>query len=401
MNSLSDDNKKDDGFGKKNTSFQKIKIDRAITKDLIDDILILASENRTSDITIQPGIAVKAKIGGIFHDLTVNKLTVEQVNNILKIIYTESGVSSIARGFDIDFSYQIRRGNEDEMKKWRFRGNATNGRGYGKTNAIQITLRALPSKPKHIRELGIQEEIIENFRPEKGLVIISGPTGSGKSTLLAGGIRNIIEDEARYEKILEFSKPIEYQYDEVVSPNCIVHQTELGTDLVPNQSEYTEGELWAYAVRNTLRRAPDIGIIGEARDKATIKGCITFANTGHLCYTTMHTVGVATTINRALSEFSYEERTSIAADLVNVLRLVVTQTLEDSTNGGKVAVREYMVFEEHHRKELLSKPYEEWSGIISDWLDSDDVKGMSRKKHAKELFDQGLIDEYIYKKITF
>src|SRR3546814_4810216 len=139
------------------------------------------------------------------------------------------------------------------------------------------------------------------------MILVTGPTGSGKSTLLSAAIRSLVEDENANEKVLEYSAPVEYVYDRVSMPSSVVFQTEVGRHLRPKDA-HDEGSLFAYAVRNALRRKPTIILIGEARDRATIQASVEAALTGHLLFTTMHTIGVGETLRRAVTPFP--DRTS-------------------------------------------------------------------------------------------
>ena len=201
----------------------------------------------------------------------------------------------------------------------------------------QITITKLPEIPPTINDLGIEQEIIDNFRPKDGMVLVTGPTGSGKSTLLSAGIRMIVEEPDANEKILEYSKPIEYVYDKVDMPSSVVFQTEVGRHLRPRSSDgHDEESEFAHCVRNALRRKPTVILIGEARDKATISSAVEAALTGHVLYSTMHTIGVAETLRRCYA-LPRDERQSIAIDIMETMRLVVTQTLLPKVEAVKLA----------------------------------------------------------------
>ncbi len=381
---------------------QPIRIEGALTREVLENILIKAHEYKSSDITIQAGIPIKIEVGPKKFNLTFNALNKTQVEGIAELVYGPTAIAETNRGYAIDCSYSITRNrNTENMKKWRFRVNITRGSGYEVEDALQLTLRALPSEPIHYSKLDIPKDIIENYRAKDGLVIITGPTGSGKSTLMSSLNRMLLEDPNRYEKIVEFSKPIEYVYDEIDHTVSWIHQIEMGKHLIPRGDSYTEPELWNSAVYNSLRRKADIIIVGESRDKATIAGTIEGSNTGSLYVTTMHTVGVAETINRMLMAFQFEERSSIAATLVPVLRMIVTQTLEKDVNGNRIALREYMVFEEWHRRELLKYDFEQWQPMIKGWLDDGRTKGMSRSRNARMLFEQGRISEDVFNSVNY
>src|SRR5262249_186992 len=155
------------------------------------------------------------------------------------------------------------------------------------------------------------------WAPRQGIVIITGPTGSGKTTLLAAGNRMLLERPQGCGKMLTYEAPIEYTYDGIKSPRSLVAQTEIPRHL----------PTFAHGIRNSLRRKPEIIVVGESRDRETINAAIEAAQTGHAVYTTTHTTGVAATIQRMLSTYEMNEREERAIALMETLRLIVTQAL--------------------------------------------------------------------------
>jgi defect-in-organelle-trafficking protein DotB len=293
-------------------------------------------------------------------------------------------------------------GVPDSWKRLRFRVNCTTIRLPG-ADGIQMTIRALPSKPIKLSELGIEQDILDNIRPSQGMCLITGPTGSGKSTLLASIVAHICEQKEYHEKVLEYSAPIEYVYDEIKMPNSIVAQTEVGRHLRP-KDEGDEGSgqasLFAYSVRNALRRKPTMIIIGESRDKATITASTEAALTGHLLYSTVHTMGVPETLRRMVIPFPAEERRGMAVDIMESLRMVVTQLLVPRKGGGKVAVREYMIFDPDTRAAFLKKDTEEWPKLARSMMDARTATSQKLTRGARALIEKGLITDETYDYIT-
>ena len=225
-----------------------------------------------------------------------------------------------------------------------------------------------------------------------------GPTGSGKSTLLSGMVRWRCEQPDANEKVLEFSSPIEYVYDGLDFPSSFVSQTGVGTHLI-NHEERSEGSAWSYCIRNSLRRKPSTIILGEARDRHTIEGCIQAALSGHLTISTLHTIGVPETFRRLVMPFPAAERATISVDLMQVLNLVVTQLLLRRVGGGKVAIREYMLFDAGVRRALEDVPPDNWPKMLRQMLSSGQtpqgrpVIGQAMDKAARALHAEGLISE--------
>jgi defect-in-organelle-trafficking protein DotB len=258
-------------------------LDGRITEAMLDDLLEYAYEVNASDINFKSDEVVRISLYGILRPFTNRILNAPEVANVLGWMFGAMGSSSMNSGRDVDGSFEIRPRGDREYPL-RFRYNATNGR-----NAIQITMRTLPSSPPDLMTMNVPQQIIDNLRPKSGLIYIAGPTGSGKSTLMAACIRYLINLPDRPEdnfvnsgKFIFYERPIEFIYDDLKhAPRHLIHQAEVGRDLRTPGDHTTESEEWAYAVRNALRRTPDVAIIGEARDAATIQGCINLGLSGH------------------------------------------------------------------------------------------------------------------------
>ena len=362
-----------------------------------DNMLLWATKKRASDVTVQSGEHVWAALGGKWARITRRRISHPEVAGIVQHIYGPNGPGELLSGNDLDPSHEVK--GEGSYWRLRYRVNITSGRIPGAVG-FQLTIRTLPSQPIPISKLGVEQDILDNLRPELGLNLITGPTGSGKSTLLSSIIRYICEKPTSYEKVLEYSKPIEYVYDGLDFPHSFVFQTEVGRHLRPRKED-DEGSLWEYGVRNSLRRKPEIIIIGECRDRPTMAGCIEAAMTGHLAMSTVHTVGVPETIRRILRFFDAEEQRSIAVDLLEVLNLIVTQRLVDRADGkGKIAVREYIVMDAKVKSSLLGIEPNEWPARLRDMLRRKLVIGKSMSDSAKELRDSGRITPETYEWIA-
>lgn len=365
--------------------------------DEFDRMLIWASDHKASDVTLQPDIPGMAEIGGQIVPITQKPLTSAEIEGIVRYVYGENGPAEVMGGGDLDPSHEIRiRG----VGMKRFRVNVTGGRMIG-GKGMQMTIRALPSTPVPIEKLGIEKAILANFRPEQGLIFVTGPTGSGKSTLLSSGIRMLVERPDGNEKVLEYSAPIEYVYDGVDMPSSIVHQTHAGRDLRPRGIEGgDEQSIFAYCIRNALRRKPTIIVVGEARDKATIEAAVMAGLTGHLVMTTMHTIGVGETLRRAVMPFPDDSRRSMAVDIMESLRMIVTQLLLPRVGGGKVGCREFMVFGREIREEFLKENVDNWPRLARRLLAEERAIGRTMAAAALELLALGQIDEATYERVA-
>jgi defect-in-organelle-trafficking protein DotB len=274
----------------------------------------------------------------------------------------------------------------DRNSRYRFRVNITAMMSRGR-DAAQITLRGLPNLPPTMLELGVEQMVMENWAPRQGLVLVTGPTGSGKSTLLAAGCRMLIERPEGCGKMLTYEAPIEFTYDGVIGPYSSVSQTEIPRHL----------HNFAAGVRNALRRKPNIILVGEARDRETVSAAIEAGQTGHLVYSTVHTTGVAATIRRMVSVFEPGERVERGFAMMETLRMVVTQVLVPRVGGGRIGLREFMVFDDRVREILLDLPIENWTAEAQRLVRR---YGQPMEETASKAFNAGQIDRHTYLFLT-
>ncbi|MEC7029623.1 MAG: ATPase, T2SS/T4P/T4SS family, partial [Pseudomonadota bacterium] len=297
------------------------------TQESIDPFLLWSVKQGASDITLQTDRPIYQELDGVLYPGTYRSLDAADMAAALHKIYGPEAQARLAGGNDLDLSYEVR---PDRYTRIRFRVNITAILSKGR-DAAQITMRALPNEPPTMKDLNIEEHVIDHWAPRQGMVVITGPTGSGKTTLLAAGNRMLLERSHGCGKMLTYEAPIEYVYDAIESPRSLVSQTEIPRHL-PS---------FAHGVRNALRRKPEIILVGEARDRETISAAIEAAQTGHAVYTTTHTTGVAATIQRMISSFDSNERAERAYALMETMRMVVTQALVPKIKGGRMGIREW------------------------------------------------------------
>jgi defect in organelle trafficking protein DotB len=378
-----------------------------LLREDFDRLLEWAAERKASDVTIQSDMPVIVEIGGKLFRATRRSLTAPNVEEIVRYVYGDNGPAELKRGFDLDPSHEIRvvterneRGVAIDHKRLRFRVNATTIRLPG-TDGIQMTIRSLPSRPIPIEKLELEQDILDNLRPTQGMIMVTGPTGSGKTTLLASIVAHLVSQPDAHEKVLEYSAPIEYVYDEIDKPSSVVAQSEVGRHLRPKGegADDDQGSLFAYAVRNALRRKPTIIIIGESRDKATITASTEAALTGHLLYSTVHTMGVPETLRRMVIPFPAEEREGMAFDIMDSMRMIVTQTLVPRKGGGKVAAREYMIFDPATRAAFLGRPPEQWPQLARSMMQNRTAKSQKLVRAARTLLEKELITDETYERM--
>lgn len=349
------------------------------TEDLVDPLLMWCVKQGASDITLQSDRPVYNEIHGTLYPGTYREMDAADMAVFLAKIYGPEATARLASARDLDISYEIR---PDRYTRVRFRVNITAILSRGR-DAAQITMRVLPSEPPTMNDLNIEQEIIDNWAPRQGMVIVTGPTGSGKSTLLAAGNRMLLERPQGCGKMLTYEAPIEYVYDTIKSPRSLVSQTEIPRHL----PDFSKG------VRNALRRKPEIILVGESRDKETINASIEAAQTGHAVYTTTHTMGVANTVQRMISTYDMAERQERAIALMETLRMIVTQALVPREGGGRAGVREWMIFPAEVREKLMDMDFTEWPNEIQRMIPQ---YGRTMQRSAEIIFEAGQIDRRHY-----
>jgi len=351
--------------------------------DSMNEILMHSVKLGASDITIQTGESIFAEIYGRLRRVTRRRLSNTEVGEIINEMYGPNGMAQIMSGKDIDTHYEIR---PNRSERYRFRINATGCQVEGH-DGLQITARTIPSDPPKLDTMGLPPAISDALAPEQGVVYITGATGSGKSTLLAAIIRDISENAESHRKVLTYEAPIEFVYDNIEKISSIVSQSEIPRHL-PS---------FAAGVRNALRRKPRLILVGEARDAETISAVMEAAMTGHPVYTTLHSNGVAETMRRLVTTFPAEERHGRTIDIIETIRLVVSQRLVPTTDGKRVALREYLVFDEKIRDKLLDTDPENVTAMTRQLLRE---HGQTMEQDARAKFEAGLITERQYQLIS-
>lgn len=355
-----------------------------ISRDLpenLDQILLHCSLNGFSDINFQTEEPIIGHKDGKLVPVSQRTLSSRELEEAVSIFYGgQSGLGRIRSGEDVDPSYSVRTSTE----RYRYRVNATGCDSYGNPDGIQITVRTINSKPPRMKDLGFEEEIVKHYRVDDGLVLVCGGTGNGKSTSLAAMISEIVEDPEAHRKIIEYAAPIEYVYDSIPRHSIVITQHEIGRHL----------PTWERAVRNSLRRAPHIIVVGECRDHKTMAAALEASETGHTVYTTLHSESVAGTFYRAVNMFPSEERSTRMYEIAEAIRMVVVQKLvRRQDKPGRVALREFLVFDEGIRAAIRNT--NSLKDAVSTVAAFVDRRGQSMLMDATSKAEQGLISPSI------
>lgn len=282
----------------------------------IRELLMLAQEKNASDVHITVGLPPRYRIVGSLISFSDEILTPEDTEHMLMGLLNERQRETLEEKGEVDFSYALKNLGRYRVNIFRQRGSYA--------AAIRLVSARIPTT----EELGIPESVADLANRKRGLVLVTGPTGSGKSTSLAS-ILNIVNMNYT-SHILTLEDPIEYLHTHIKS---VVNQREVGNDT----------NSFANALRAALRQDPDVILVGEMRDLDTISTAITAAETGHLVFSTLHTIGAASTIDRIIDVFPPHQQQQIRIQLANVLESVISQQLIPTANGkGRVAAFEVM-----------------------------------------------------------
>ena len=352
------------------------------TPAFMDKMLEHTEALNASDITIQTGEPIFAEVYGRLVKVSNRPLSNTEVGDLINSIYGPNATTQLLSGVDIDTHYEFRP-NRGVRFRYRVNGTACLVEGH---DAIQITLRTIPTTPPKLEAMELPANIIEAIEPQEGIVFITGATGSGKSTLLASIIRNLIEQEDSNRKVLTYESPIEFVYDEIETVSAVVSQSEIPRHI----PSFAEG------VRNALRRKPRLIMVGECRDSETISAALEAALTGHPVYTTLHTSGVAETMRRLVTSFTGEERLGRTIDILETIRLCIWQKLVPTVDGKRVALREYLVFDEATRDILLEGDPNEVTNTTRKLVRE---RGQLLTVDAKQKLEEGIISERVFKLI--
>lgn len=350
-----------------------------LTIDNVNEILMHCVQLGASDVTIQTNEPIIAEVYGRLKKITRRKIGNTEVGDVINAMYGPNATTIIMSGKDIDTHYEIRPNRSD---RYRFRINGTGCQVEGH-DGIQITARTIPTDPPKLDSMNLPQVLIDAITPEQGVVYVTGATGSGKSTLLASIIRSITEDADSNRKILTYESPIEFVFDSVEKISSVVSQSEIPRHL-PS---------FASGVRNALRRKPRLILVGEARDTETIGAVMEAAMTGHPVYTTLHSNSVAETIRRLVITFPPEERQGRTVDIIETVRVVISQRLAPTVDGKRVALREYLIFNEKIRDILLETDILNITNVVRKLVRE---HGQTMESDALAKFKAGVITERQY-----
>ncbi len=329
--------------------------ERATT--FIHELLELLVKQKGSDLFITAGFPPAIKVDGKIAPVSKTTLTPQHTVELVRSVMNDKQAAEFEGTKECNFAIA-------PPGLGRFRCNA-----FVQQGRIGIVMRTITTDIPKFEDLGLPPVLKDVIMSKRGIMMFVGATGAGKSTSMASllGYRN----ENSYGHIITIEDPIEFVHDH---RNCIVTQREIGVD--------TEG--WAVALKNSMRQAPDVILIGEVRERETMDHAIAFAETGHLVLATLHANSTNQALDRIINFFPEERRAQLLMDLSLNTRAFVAQRLIPRRDGrGRVPAVEVM----------LNSP------LISDLVFKGDVSGIKEiMKKSRELgmqtFDQSLFDLY-------
>ena len=333
----------------------------------IDDLLRIAMERKASDLHMKVGNYPHIRIDGELVPLTDQpRISAEDMLNMTFSMMSNRQKQKFKENAELDMAYGV-------AGLGRFRVNVFQQRGN-----VGVVLRVIPTKIRSLDELYLPR-IIENICDEqRGLVLVTGVTGSGKSTTLAAMIDRI--NSTRPEHVITIEDPIEFLHRD---KKGFVNQREVEVD-TPS---------FASALRASLRQDPDVILVGEMRDLETIQTALLAAETGHMVFSTLHTLDAIETINRIIAVFPPPEQKQIRLQLAATLRAVVSQRLVRRADGtGRVPACEVLVSTAYIREAILIP---EKTRTIREAL----AAGTSQ--YGMQTFDQSLYELFTQGLITY
>ena len=303
---------------------------------------MLNAAKNTSDLIFSPGRAPQVEVSGQLMQLKITGVGILDAEDTARIAADLIGrnnhaVEKLRTEGSCDLSYSL-------PKISRFRVNIFTQRG-----SCAIVMRVIASNVPDFHALKIPAQLAEAAELKPGIVLVTGPTGSGKSSTLAAFVNKINEEKACH--IITIEDPIEFIHSH---KRATIHQRELHTD-TPN---------FALALRAALRQAPKLILVGEMRDRETIEVALEAAETGHLVYSTLHTIDASKTVERIIGTFSMSDQNAVRMRLAKTFRFIISQRLVRRRDGnGRAAVfeilkstlrtREYVQKGENEGKSLL------------------------------------------------
>ena len=339
-------------------------MERDQASKFVNDLLRLMVSRNGSDLFLTADFPPAIKVDGKVTKVSPQPLTGQHTMQLVRAVMNDKQAAEFERTKECNFAIA-------PAGVGRFRCNA-----FVQQGQMGLVMRTIPKELPTIDGLGLPRILKDLSMTKRGLLILVGSTGSGKSTSLAAMVDH--RNENSYGHIITIEDPVEFVH---AHKNCIITQREVGID--------TDG--WEQALKNTLRQAPDVILMGEIRDRETMEHAVAFAETGHLCMATLHANSANQALDRVINFFPDAKRQQLLMDLSLNLRALVSQRLMPRQEGrGRVAAVEIM----------LNTP------LVSDMIfkgEVGEIKDLMRRSRemGMQTFDQALFYLYEAQQITY
>ena len=326
-------------------------------RDRLNKYLEFLIQNGGSDLHIKSGAVIRGRIHGELVKFSKTPFLKEDAMTLAKELLITRFPELIEKK-SVDFTYKL----NDE---YRFRVNI-----FFQIDGISAVFRTIPVKIPEIDDLGLPPSIKDICDTAmRGVVLLTGPTGSGKTTTIASMINRI--NRQRTSHVVTIEDPVEFVFKD---DKCIINQRAIGEDC----------NNFADSLRAALREDPDVIFVGEMRDLETIETALHAAETGHLVFSTVHTIDAKETVNRIIAMFEQAEQERIRMTLASVLEAVISQRLARTIEGKRVAVVEILRKNTRIKDMILDARDDEIPDAIAD----------GRNTYGMQTFDQHLLDLY-------
>ena len=326
-------------------------------REILNQYLDFLIQNGGSDLHIKSGAVIRGRIHGELVKFSKTPFSKEDAMTLAKELLITRFPELIEKK-SVDFTYKL---NDD----YRFRVNI-----FFQIDGISAVFRTIPVKIPEIDELGLPPSIKDICDTAmRGVVLLTGPTGSGKTTTIASMINRI--NRQRTSHVVTIEDLVEFIFKD---EKCIINQRAIGEDC----------NNFADSLRAALREDPDVIFVGEMRDLETIETALHAAETGHLVFSTVHTIDAKETVNRIIAMFEQAEQERIRMTLASVLEAVISQRLARTTDGKRVAVVEVLRKNTRIKDMILDSRDDEIPDAIAD----------GRNTYGMQTFDQHLLDLY-------
>ncbi|MCB1552191.1 MAG: PilT/PilU family type 4a pilus ATPase [Xanthomonadales bacterium] len=292
-----------------------------------------------SDLFISNDFPPSMKLNGAMQPLSQQRLNGEMTRSLANALMNDAQRAEFEREMECNFAIHV-------PNLSRFRVNV-----FVQQQHVGLVIRTIASEIPSFESLKLPPILKDVVMTKRGLVLVVGGTGSGKSTSLAAMVDH--RNSTSSGHVITVEDPVEYAHK---SKNCLITHREVGVDT----------HSWHHALKNTLRQAPDVILIGEIRDAETMEHAIAFAETGHLCMSTLHANSASQTIERIINFFPEERRTQLMMDLSANLRAIISQRLIRTEDGkGRRAAIEILINTPTISEKLLKGEFHEIKGIMA------------------------------------